>query len=252
MAVKLSLCMIVKNEEAVLKRCLSSVPFVDEIVVADTGSTDGTKEIAKEFTDAVYDYAWTDDFAAARNFSFSKATGNQVYLKPENMQVTGAYKLRGAYFKISTLTDEEKAGAPASFVTIPAKGLGKDAPAYSFRMQVSPYDCMGCGVCLTACPAMGALEMVPFEEEKAQQSNFDNYAMDEKLLKKDIISDKSVKTAQFAKPYFQFSAACAGCAETTYIKLVSQLVQVGLVALTSGGVQQAAAQLHQGGFARAV
>ena len=78
MAVKLSLCMIVKNEDAVLKRCLSSVPFVDEIVVADTGSTDGTKEIAKEFTDAVYDYAWTDDFAAARNFSFSKATGDYL------------------------------------------------------------------------------------------------------------------------------------------------------------------------------
>ena len=51
------------------------------------------------------------------------------------------------------LTEEEKAGAPESFVTVPAKGLGKDAPAYSFRMQVSPYDCLGCGVCLTACPA---------------------------------------------------------------------------------------------------
>ena len=53
------------------------------------------------------------------------------------------------------LTEEEKAGAPESFVTVPAKGLGKDAPAYSFRMQVSPYDCLGCGVCLTACPAKG-------------------------------------------------------------------------------------------------
>ena len=121
------------------------------------------------------------------------------------------------------LTEEEKAGAPESFVTVPAKGLGKDAPAYSFRMQVSPYDCLGCGVCLTACPAKGALEMVPFETQREQQPNFDNYAMNEKLLKKDIISDKSVKTAQFAKPYFQFSAACAGCAETPYIKLITQL-----------------------------
>ena len=123
------------------------------------------------------------------------------------------------------LTEAEKAGVPESFAMAPAKGLGKDVPAYSFRMQVSPYDCMGCGVCLTACPAKdkGALVMVPFEDQKEQQSNFDTYAMDEKLLKKDIISDKSVKTTQFAKPYFQFSAACAGCAETTYIKLVSQL-----------------------------
>ncbi len=121
------------------------------------------------------------------------------------------------------LTEEEKAQVPAGFVTAPAKGLGKDAPAYAFRMQVSPYDCLGCGVCLTACPAKGALTMAPFEEMKAEQSLFDHVAMDEKYLKKDVISDKSVKSAQFAKPYFQFSAACAGCAETTYIKLLSQL-----------------------------
>ena len=71
-------------------------------------------------------------------------------------------------------------------------------------------------------PGQGALEMVPFETQRKRRPNFDNYAMNEKLLKKDIISDKSVKTAQFAKPYFQFSAACAA-AETTYIKLVTQL-----------------------------
>ena len=65
--------------------------------------------------------------------------------------------------------------------------------------------------------------MAPFEEMKAEQPLFDQVAMDEKYLKKDVISDKSVKSAQFAKPYFQFSAACAGCAETTYIKLLSQL-----------------------------
>ena len=121
------------------------------------------------------------------------------------------------------LTEEEKAQVPAGFVTAPAKGLGKDAPAYHFRMQVSPYDCLGCGVCLTACPAKGALTMAPFEEMKAEQLLFDQVAMNETYLKKDVISDKSVKNVQFAKPYFQFSAACAGCAETTYIKLLSQL-----------------------------
>ena len=123
------------------------------------------------------------------------------------------------------LTEEEKASVPAEFVTAPAKGLGKDAPAYQFRMQVSPYDCLGCGVCLTVCPAKekGALTMAPFEEMKCEQPLFDQVAMNEKYLKKDAISDKSVKNAQFAKPYFQFSAACAGCAETTYIKLLSQL-----------------------------
>jgi tetratricopeptide (TPR) repeat protein len=67
--------MIVKNEEAVLARCLSSVSAaVDEIVIVDTGSTDHTKDIAYGFTDRVYDFAWIDDFSAARNFAFSKAT----------------------------------------------------------------------------------------------------------------------------------------------------------------------------------
>lgn len=119
------------------------------------------------------------------------------------------------------LTEEEKASAPASFITVSAKGT--DMRQYAFRMQISPYDCLGCGVCLTACPAKGALTMVPFESMKDQQENFDNFAMNEALLKKNVINDKNVKAAQFAKPYFQFSAACAGCAETTYIKLISQL-----------------------------
>lgn len=70
-----SLCMIVKNEEENLPRCLNSViGLVDEIVITDTGSTDGTIEIAKKFTDKVYKFEWIDDFSAARNFSFSKAT----------------------------------------------------------------------------------------------------------------------------------------------------------------------------------
>lgn len=128
------------------------------------------------------------------------------------------------------LSDAEKAQVPAAFETVPAKGLGKDVPNYSFRIQVSPYDCLGCGVCLTACPAnqneklADALVMTPFEEMKAEQPLFDEVAMNDAYLKKDVISDKDVKHIQFAKPYFQFSAACAGCAETTYIKLVSQLV----------------------------
>ena len=90
-------------------------------------------------------------------------------------------------------------------------------------MQLSPYDCLGCGVCLTACPAKDALTWAPFEEMKSEQPLFDDVAMNESYLKKDVISDKSVKNVQFAKPYFQFYAACAGCAETTYIKLLSQL-----------------------------
>ena len=70
----ISLCMIVKDEEKVLARCLDSVKAaMDEIIIVDTGSTDNTKEIAARYTDLVYDFAWVDDFSAARNASFARA-----------------------------------------------------------------------------------------------------------------------------------------------------------------------------------
>ncbi len=72
---KISLCMIVKNEEEVLERCLSSIKdIVDEIVIVDTGSTDKTIELAKKFTDRVYSFDWVDDFSKARNYAFSKGS----------------------------------------------------------------------------------------------------------------------------------------------------------------------------------
>lgn len=78
--VTISLCMIVKNEADILHRCLVSVAdLMDEIIIVDTGSTDGTKEAAAEFTDQIYDFEWQEDFAAARNFAFSKATMDYIY-----------------------------------------------------------------------------------------------------------------------------------------------------------------------------
>lgn len=75
----ISLCMIVKNEEDVLKRCLDSVnSIVDEIIIVDTGSSDNTKKIAKEFTDKIYHFKWIDDFSKARNYAFSKATKEYI------------------------------------------------------------------------------------------------------------------------------------------------------------------------------
>lgn len=71
----ISLCMIVKNEEEVLDRCLSSIKdAVDEIIIVDTGSTDQTKKIASKYTNDIYDYRWNNDFSKARNYAFSKAT----------------------------------------------------------------------------------------------------------------------------------------------------------------------------------
>ena len=75
-----SLCMIVKNEEGTLARCLDSLKdFMDEIIIVDTGSTDATKQIAARYTDLIFDFAWVDDFSAARNFAFSKATCDYIY-----------------------------------------------------------------------------------------------------------------------------------------------------------------------------
>lgn len=76
----ISLCMIVKNEEKILDRCLSCVfDLMDEIIVVDTGSADKTKEAASKYTDKIYDFEWVDDFSAARNYAFSKASMEYIY-----------------------------------------------------------------------------------------------------------------------------------------------------------------------------
>jgi glycosyltransferase involved in cell wall biosynthesis len=85
--ITISLCMIVKNEEQILAKCLNSIrEIADEIIIIDTGSTDKTKEIAYSFTDKVYDFEWINDFAAARNFAFSKATKDyQLWLDADDI-----------------------------------------------------------------------------------------------------------------------------------------------------------------------
>lgn len=98
--ITISLCMIVKNEETVLARCLDSVAsLMDEIIIVDTGSTDHTKDIARHYTDKIFDYTWCDDFAAARNFSFSKAAMEYIYapdadeyLDPDNQALFAQLK----------------------------------------------------------------------------------------------------------------------------------------------------------------
>ncbi|WP_283674230.1 pyruvate:ferredoxin (flavodoxin) oxidoreductase [Butyricicoccus sp. Marseille-Q5471] len=115
----------------------------------------------------------------------------------------------------------EKAAAPDGFATKTALGAGLDQ--YQFRLQVSPYDCTGCGSCVNVCPAKEkALVMKPLATQLGEGINW-TYAVDKVEIKKDAVSAKSVKTSQFAKPYFEFSGACAGCGETPYIKLVTQL-----------------------------
>lgn len=79
--ISISVCMIVKDEEKLLSRCLDCVKyFADEIIIVDTGSKDNTKNIAKKYKAKIYDFKWIDDFSAARNFSFSKATKDYIYV----------------------------------------------------------------------------------------------------------------------------------------------------------------------------
>ena len=89
--ISISLCMIVKNEEAVLERCLDSVKdLMDEIIIVDTGSTDRTKEIARRYTGQIYDFKWIHDFSAARNFAFSKASCEYIYTADADEVLDGA------------------------------------------------------------------------------------------------------------------------------------------------------------------
>ena len=118
------------------------------------------------------------------------------------------------------LNDEEKAAAPAGFETIQAKG--KDVEKLHYRMQISSLDCLGCGNCADICPAKEkALVMKPYAEIVRESINWD-YGI--KLPRKDEnIDETTVKGSQFHKPYLEFSGACAGCGETPYIKLATQL-----------------------------
>lgn len=116
------------------------------------------------------------------------------------------------------LTEEEAAAAPAATVMVPAKG--KAAAGLQYTLAVSPLDCMGCGVCVNVCPS-DSLTMVPTESQLAQQDVFD-YCVDN-VSEKPALEDATVKGSQFKQPLLEFSGACAGCAETAYAKLVTQL-----------------------------
>ena len=118
------------------------------------------------------------------------------------------------------LDDEEAANAPASAKLLPIK-IGKGKNKYKFTMTVSPLDCMGCGVCASQC-GTHALEMVPMESQLEQQEVFD-YCVKNVSDKPDMFKADNVKFSQFKQPYLEFSGSCAGCAETSYARLVTQL-----------------------------
>ena len=130
-----------------------------------------------------------------------------------------AYVCPHATIRPFALTAEEAKNAPEAAKIVDVKA-GKGKGTYQFTMAISPLDCMGCGVCIGVCP-VNALTMVPQEGELAQQDVF-NYCVAEVSEKKDM-QDNTVKGSQFRQPMLEFSGSCAGCAETSYARLVTQL-----------------------------
>jgi len=130
-----------------------------------------------------------------------------------------AYVCPHATIRPYALTEEEAAKAPAAAKIVDVKA-GKGKGVYKYTMAVSPLDCMGCGVCVGVCP-VNALTMVAQEQEAAQQDVF-NYCVAEVAEKKDM-QDDTVKGSQFKQPMLEFSGSCAGCAETSYARLITQL-----------------------------
>lgn len=128
----ISLCMIVRNEEKVLGRCLSCVQkFADEIIIVDTGSSDRTKEIAYAFTDKVYDFTWIDDFAAARNFAFSKGTGEYLFWLDADDVITE--KEREKLMDLKRRLDRERPDVVMMKYAVGYDGDGK--PAFFFYRE---------------------------------------------------------------------------------------------------------------------
>ena len=130
-----------------------------------------------------------------------------------------AYVCPHATIRPYALTAEEAANAPDAIKLADMKA-GKGKGVYQFTMAVSPLDCMGCGVCVGACP-VNALAMVSMEEERPQQKVFDFCVAN--VAEKKELQDNTVKGSQFRKPLLEFSGSCAGCAETSYARLVTQL-----------------------------
>lgn len=128
-------------------------------------------------------------------------------------------------------TEETLVGAPASFTTKAATGI----KGYQFRIQVSPLDCTGCGVCNNACPSkINALPMKPLAEVCATEEANWNFANALPVCDAPVKRD-TVKGSQFNRPYFEFSGACSGCGETPYIKVITQLFGERMIVANATG-----------------
>ncbi|MCD7947216.1 MAG: pyruvate:ferredoxin (flavodoxin) oxidoreductase [Oscillospiraceae bacterium] len=131
-----------------------------------------------------------------------------------------AYACPHATIRPYALTEEEQKNAPAGTKAVPFKA-GKGKGIYQYALAISPLDCMGCNVCANICPTH-SLTMVSQESQGAQQDVF-NYMVGNVSVKEDVADNTSVKGSQFKTPLLEFSGSCAGCAETAYARLVTQV-----------------------------
>ena len=129
-----------------------------------------------------------------------------------------AYVCPHATIRPYALSAEEAAAAPATATIVDKKGKGKDF--YKYTIAVSRMECMGCGVCIGVCPT-NSLKMVPRESQDAKQEAFD-YMVANVTVKEDL-ANNTVIGSQFKTPLLEFSGSCAGCAETSYARLITQL-----------------------------
>jgi pyruvate-ferredoxin/flavodoxin oxidoreductase len=133
-----------------------------------------------------------------------------------------AYVCPHAVIRPFLLNENEKENAPESMKIVPAKALKTEEPTF-YTIGVTPLDCTGCGNCAQVCPAPGkALIMKPMDTQEEQIEAWD-YAVKDVAPKKNPMNKNTVKGSQFEQPLFEFSGACAGCGETPYAKLVTQL-----------------------------
>ena len=133
-----------------------------------------------------------------------------------------AYVCPHAVIRPFLFDEEEAANAPEGMTLLDAKG--KALADLKFKIQVSQLDCTGCGNCADVCPAPEkALVMKPFEEQYEKEKGYWDYAFKEVTNKPDLMDRTTVKGSQFVQPLLEFSGACAGCGETPYARLVTQL-----------------------------
>ncbi len=209
----------------VVKAAVSNRPelakFVNEVVVP-VGKMQGDSLPVSAFTD------YADGTFPQGSAAFEKrgvAVDVPVWHAENCIQCNQcAYVCPHAAIRPFALSDEEKAAAPEA-TKYTAKMIGKGCESLHFTMAISPLDCMGCTLCVKACPTKEgkrALEMVGQETQLDQQPVFD-YCVEKVASKELPFADNTIKGSQFKQPLLEFSGSCAGCAETSYARLITQL-----------------------------